>query len=95
MATDRQILRTGTALSVTVGAAYITCALFFWLWPELAMNLMNALFHGLEFRRIQGGGGTFNFSGFAYPLVIMMVWAFVLGVLFAWLKSWHDGLERG
>ncbi len=91
MATTNQALRTGTAFAITVGVAYATCALFFWLWTETAMNLMNALFHGLDFRKLQSGGGGFDFGGFAYALVALIVWAFVLGTLFGWMHGPHKG----
>ena len=45
----------GTALAVTVGVGYTACALLFWAWPEAAANFMNALFHGLDFRKLQSG----------------------------------------
>ena len=83
----RPVLRTASAFALTVGVAYTTCALFFYLWPEPAMNLANALFHGLEFRKLQAGTTLFNFGGFIYALVVMAAWAFVLGALFGWLRD--------
>jgi hypothetical protein len=85
------ILRTAGAFAVTVGVAYATCTLFFFLWPEAAMNLVNSLFHGLEFRKLQAGAAPFNFGGFAYALVVMVVWAFILGALFGWLQNSRKG----
>jgi small-conductance mechanosensitive channel len=87
MDTNNPVLRTGVALAITVGVAYTTCTLFFWAWPEAGMSLANALFHGLDFRKLQGGGGAFNFGGFLYALVVMVIWAFMLGVVFAWLRA--------
>ena len=80
-------LRTGIALSATVGFAYAACSLFFWLWPEAGVTMANALFHGLDFRKLQSGPALFQFGGFVYALVVMMVWSFVLGALFAWLRG--------
>jgi hypothetical protein len=62
------IVRTGTALAVTVGIAYIACTLVFWAWPEVAANFMNALFHGLDFRKLQSGPAMFSFGSFSYAL---------------------------
>ena len=73
----------GVALAVTVGAAYTACALVFWIWPESAVKFMNALFHGLDFRRLQAAPRLFDFGAFAYALVIFMGWAFLLGALYA------------
>jgi hypothetical protein len=42
----------GVSLAVTVGAAYTACALVFWIWPESAVNFVNALFHGMDFRQL-------------------------------------------
>ena len=75
-------LTTGAAFSLTVGIGYALCTLVFWLWPEAAANFMNALFHGLDFRKLQAGEALFSFGSFVHALVIMMAWAFMLGALF-------------
>ena len=80
-------VRNGIALAVTVGAGYAACTLAFWAWPEFAMMFMNGLFHGLNFRKLEAPGILFSFGGFAYGLVGLMVWTFLLGALFAWLRS--------
>ena len=84
-------LVTGTALSLTVGVGYALCTLVFWIWPEAAANFMNALFHGLDFRKLQGGSVLFSFGTFLYALVAMMVWAFGLGAIYGWVQ----GLIKG
>ena len=78
-------IRTGTALAVTVGIGYVACTLVFWLWPDTAAYFMNALFHGLDFRKLQSGPTPFNFGAFLYALVPLMVWAFVLGTIYGWV----------
>ena len=78
-------IRTGTALAVTVGIGYAACTLVFWLWPDTAAYFMNALFHGLDFRKLQSGPTPFNFGAFLYALVPLMVWAFVLGTIYGWV----------
>lgn len=80
-------IRTGFAFSITVGLAYAACSLLFWLWPEAAVTFTNALFHGLDFRKLQAGPALFDFAGFAYALVIIVIWAFVLGTLFGWIRK--------
>ena len=80
-------LRTGTAFAATVAVGYALCTLVFWIWPEAAMHFMNALFHGLDFRKLQGGATSFDFGSFAYALIVMAAWAFSLGSLFGWLFS--------
>jgi hypothetical protein len=46
---------------------------------------MNALFHGLDFRKLQLGQMLFSFGGFVYALVVLTAWAFGLGALFGWI----------
>lgn len=84
-------MRIGAALAVTVGVGYALCALTFWLWPEPAANFMNALFHGLDFRKLQSGPTLFNFGSFLYGLVVIVVWAFVLGTIYGWLLNRFGG----
>jgi large-conductance mechanosensitive channel len=76
-------IRTGTALAATAAVGYAFCTLVFLLWPEIAANFLGALFHGLEFRRLQNGAVLFDFGRFAYVLLIIAVCAFWLGALFA------------
>lgn len=83
-------IRTGIALSITVGVGYALCSVFFWLWPDAAVTLTNALFHGFDFRRLQGRAAVFDFGSFCYVLLVMMAWAFILGALFAWIARALD-----
>ena len=78
-------LATGTALAITVGIGYAACALAFRAWPDASMEFMNALFHGLDFRKLAGGPAPFEFSSFFYALFVAVVWAFALGTLFGWV----------
>ena len=78
-------LRAGGALAVTAALGYAACTLVFLLWPEIAANFVNGLFHGLEFRKLQNGPALFDFGRFFYVLVVLAVWAFWLGALFGWL----------
>ncbi len=80
-------LHTGAALAVTVAIGYTACALAFWFWPEAAANFMNALFHGLDFRKLQSGAALFSFGSFLYALVVAVAWAFCLGAIFGWVSA--------
>ena len=77
--------RVGFAFAITVASAYVICTLVFWTWPQAATSFMNGLFHGLDFSRLQSAPGSFSFQSFIYVLVVLGVWAFLLGVLFAWV----------
>lgn len=78
-------ISTGVALAITVGIGYTACALIFRAAPDAAMTFMNALFHGLDFRRLQSGPAPFDFSSFSYALFVAVAWAFVLGAVFGWI----------
>jgi large-conductance mechanosensitive channel len=73
---------TGVALAIAVGIGYAACALAFRAAPDAAMTFMNALFHGLDFRRLQSGPAPFDFSSFSFALLVAVAWAFVLGAVF-------------
>ena len=85
--TNANAVRTGLVVALTVGIGYSSCALIFWLWPEAAVTFMNGLFHGLDFRKLQGGPSLFSFGAFLYALGVMMVWAFALGTIYGWLQN--------
>ena len=94
MKATNRTLGTGVALAVTVAIAYSTCALFFWLLPDAALRVANALFHGLDFRKLQTGSATFHFGEFVYALSVIVGWAFILGTIFGWLRSFRDPTGR-
>jgi hypothetical protein len=75
-------LRSGAALAVTVAIGYTACSLVFWAWPELAMNFMNGLFHGLDFRKLQASAKVFEFGAFFGSLAGIAAWAFLLGAIY-------------
>lgn len=84
-------LRLGIALASTVGIGYVLCTIAFWLSPEAAANFMNALFHGLDFRKLQSNQGAFTLGSFAYGLTVLVAWAFMMGAVFAWIARRIDG----
>ena len=86
-AASGRAIPTGLALAVTVGIGYTACALAFRAAPEAAMTFMNALFHGLDFRRLQAGPAPFDFGSFFLALLVAVVWAFVLGAVFGWITD--------
>ena len=80
-------VRFGAALAVTVAIGYAACSLVFVLFPDAAANFMNSLFHGLDFRKLQATQPLFTFGGFAYALVVLTAWVFVLGAVFDWISG--------
>ena len=85
-------VRTGAALSATVAIGYTLCTLAFWAFPDASMNFMNALFHGLDFRSLRADIGI-TVGSFAYGLMVMAAWAFMLGASYGTIAEWI-GSER-
>ena len=85
--TDLNSWRTGAALSLTVATGYVGCAILFYAWPGAAMQFLNALFHGLDFGKLEPAA-PFSALAFLCVLLIMMIWAFLMGALFACLHNW-------
>ena len=71
----------GLAFALTTAVMYTVCALAWIVWPEPALDLLNALFHGLDFRRLQLPSSRFSFGALVYPLVVMSTWGFAIGTL--------------
>lgn len=80
-------IRFGAALAVTVGIGYTACAFLLWLLPEASANFMNALFHGLDFRKLQSGSTMFSFRSYFYAAAVLVAWTFGLGVILAWMLN--------
>ena len=79
-------LQTGLALSITVAVFYSLCTLVEMLWPVQFIGFMNALFHGLDFRKL-GAPSGFSWSSFFEAIIVLAVWAFAAGTVFGWLEG--------
>lgn len=76
----------GIALSVTVMVFYSLCTLAEVLWPAQFMEFMNALLHGLDFRKLSESV-PFSWASFGGAFLIMGAWAFAAGTFFGWIHS--------
>jgi hypothetical protein len=86
--------KTGTTLALTMAISYTVCATAYALWPERGIDFLNALFHGLDFRKLMTPT-PFTYSMFLSPLLLLVVWGFAVGTLFAWLyKLLHGASGR-
>jgi hypothetical protein len=74
----------GLALALTLATAYTVCAALYAAWPALGIDFLNALFHGLDFRKLDVGT-PFSPRTFVFPFVVFVVWGFAVGTLFAWI----------
>ena len=81
-----QPLRTGLAFAVTVAFFYGLCTLVWLAAPGPFMSFMNSLFHGVDFTSLLKPA-SFSWAGFVSAVVVMSVWAFLLGSFFAWLRQ--------
>lgn len=91
--TTKSPLRMGATLALTMVITYTVCALLYALAPERGIDFLNALFHGLDFRKLQTPT-PFTFLMFAYPLLVFVVWGFAVGALFAWLHNAFQARAR-
>ncbi len=86
-------VRTGIALSLTVLVSYTVCTALYALWPRQGIDFLNALFHGLDFAKLESPL-PFTFSMYLVSLAALVVWGFAVGTLFAWLRNLMGGSER-
>ena len=85
METDRKLrpLILGATLAITIAIMYILCTVAWSIWHEAMLDFLNALFHGLDFRKIQIPESAYSIKLFLLPLAVLTVWGFVSGVLLA------------
>jgi 2TM family of unknown function (DUF5676) len=76
----------GVVLALTLAVSYTVCAALYAAWPGVAIDFLNALFHGLDFHKLDTGE-PFAVTMFVFPFVVFVVWGFVVGTLFAWTHS--------
>ena len=77
----------GAVLSITVAVSYILCAIFWYSFTGLAVDFLNVLFHGIDFRKIYSVA-PFSFNSFLFVLAVLVVWAYLLGVIYALARNW-------
>jgi hypothetical protein len=77
----------GAAVALTVLVTYTACTVAFVTFPDSSVNFLNALFHGLDFRKLQQPGAGFSYAGFGGVLVAWAVAGFLVGALYAWIYN--------
>jgi hypothetical protein len=78
---------TGVSLAMTILIGYTACAVFFITFPETGVAVLNSLFHGLDFRRLQPEASSFSFIGFGTVVAALALYGFLLGVLYASIRN--------
>ena len=81
----------GAVLSITVLVSYVLCAVFWYAFPGAAVELLNGLFHGMDFRKIYVAA-PFAIASFLYVLAVLAVWAYVLGAVYATIHNMLLGI---
>ncbi|TWC59887.1 hypothetical protein FBY04_102171 [Pseudomonas sp. SJZ080] len=65
--------KTGISLALTMAVSYTICALLYALWPTQGIAFLSALFHGLDFGRLQAPQ-DYSVATFVGPLLVLSVW---------------------
>jgi hypothetical protein len=78
--------KSGVALALTLAVSYTVCAALYAAWPSLGIDFLNATFHGLDFHKLDTGE-PYSLRMFVYPFVVLVVWGFAVGTLFAWVYN--------
>lgn len=80
----------GGVLSITVVVNYVLCTIFWYAFPGPSIDLLNGLFHGMDFRKIYAAT-PFSAGTYAYVLVVFAVWSYVLGAIYAVIRNLLPG----
>ncbi len=76
----------GAVLSITVVINYILCAMFWYVFTDPAIKFLNILFHGMDFTKIYAST-AFALGDFLYVLIVLAVWAYILGAIYAVVRN--------
>ena len=79
--------RFGAVLSMTVFVNYVLCTMFWHAFNQPSLKFLNALFHGMDFKAIYLST-AFSFGSFFYVLIVLSIWAYVIGVIYACIRNW-------
>lgn len=77
----------GITCALTVAIVYALCAAVWTAWREPSLDFLNALFHGLDFRKLQAPDSRFGWGAVLLPLGVLGTWAFFTGMIFAALAN--------
>lgn len=76
----------GVVVSITVAISYTLCTLFWFAFTEDSLDLLNAVFHGMDFRRVYTTA-AFSLGGYLTVLLVFTVWGYVTGVIYAAVRN--------
>jgi hypothetical protein len=78
--------RFGAVVAITVVVSYTLCTLFWFAFNEPSIDSLNALFHGMDFRRIHTTA-AFSLGDFGGVLAVFAVWGYTTGVIYAVVRN--------
>jgi len=81
-------ITTGAALGLTFAGANLLCAIAFGLWPDTALDFVNAWFHTVDLAVLKQAPKSVSAGGYAYGVAGLAVVGFVLGAGFASFYNW-------
>ncbi|MBI5391897.1 hypothetical protein HZB00_02750 [Candidatus Woesearchaeota archaeon] len=70
------------AFSFVTGIVYLACAFLLWLFPQGSMSIFRYWFHGIDLTKI-AATSSFGFGGLFIGLLTSMLFAGIIGALFA------------
>ena len=76
----------GAVLSLTVLINYALCTIFWYAFPGPSLDLISGLFHGMDFRKIYAAT-PFSTGTFLYVLIVLAVWSYILGAIYATART--------
>ena len=74
------------ALAETMGIAYVVCAVFTTLWPDLALKWLGWTLHLVNIEKFAGGVQV-TAGGFIAGLVQILFYSYLVGWLFVWFYN--------
>jgi len=77
------VLRSGVTLTLAFAAGYAAWSMFVVGFPAAATQMLNALFHGVDFGKLELAAGGFSLAELGVGAALWAVKGFVFGVVFA------------
>lgn len=75
-----------SAAASVMGIIYIVCAVFVWLWPDFALQLLGWMAHLVNVDKF-AGDTQITFGGLLAGLAQVLIYSYASAWLFAWLHN--------
>ena len=74
------------AATITMGVAYVTCAVFTALFPDVALKFLGWMVHIVNVEKFAGGMEV-SLGSFFLGLLPIVFYTYVMSYLFAWVYN--------